>query len=102
MVVSLVALGGIGGVCKGGRILFRGLSLRVRGKRFIKLMKEDNTNGAALLGVVKLVASVSTKAVAVSNRRGISVGDGSTVVLEECAVNCLFRGCKLVRSRDIL
>lgn len=104
--VTVVELAKVGGVCQIGRVrarTLRGIGLRIRGKRFLDIVKPSNYNGSALLGVVNLLSTPADKALRLG--KGIvapTVNSHQLTRFHGQALKFIFRSFRLVNSLGIV
>lgn len=98
--MCVVSVGSICGECPGNIATTDKVSIRVGRNRFICMMKPDNTNGSAFVGVVCQRRGPSDKAVAVS-KMGLTALGGTGMPLVQHGVNIIFRSFGLLRALAI-
>lgn len=90
---------GLAGICKAlpGRAETLGkVAFRIVPKRFLNVVKDDNSNGSALLGYVTAIVRPANKDVRIRNSALRSVGKGTLTRCHKGGINCLFRGFRLL------
>lgn len=96
---TLMQMMSLYGICgpKRGRIqTLSRISLRVRGNRFITVVKRSNSKGSAFVGVLNYLSIPASKGCCLGKASMSAVGSGSLSIMQGGRVNFVFRNFGLV------